>query len=259
MKVTVCFGRTRVVVPCGDGNIPVHTLIQQAVLRYKKAIAKDASYWLQVHRLEHGDGGILDLDDVLCDVADDKDRLIAVYDEQEPHHGGDGTSASSTGTQSPDLFAADLGAGGGASAFQPYQAASEIEVTPSALRTNMPLHVRRSSDPALLTINGPFTESRVQTEEPPSRKNPTRWSTTAGFLKARHCSGTNSLERKSIGLDTYRSLPRDAGTWTNQREFQRETARSSLSANHPMVDRWLERQEQVGPGSGPRPGPGVWT
>uniref|UniRef100_UPI0037E8C9CD par-3 family cell polarity regulator alpha, b isoform X2 n=1 Tax=Semicossyphus pulcher TaxID=241346 RepID=UPI0037E8C9CD len=246
MKVTVCFGRTRVVVPCGDGNIKVHALIQQAVMRYKKAIAKDASYWLQVHRLEHGDGGILDLDDVLCDVADDKDRLIAVYDEQEPHHGGDGTSASSTGTQSPDLFAADLSAGSGASAFQPYQAASEIEVTPSALRTNMPLHVRRSSDPALMTINGPFTgnESRVQMEELPSRKNPTRWSTTAGFLKARHSSGTNSLERKGKVMDTYRSLPRDAGTWANQREFQRETARSSLSANHPMVDRWLERQEQ---------------
>nr|XP_004565595.1 partitioning defective 3 homolog isoform X3 [Maylandia zebra] len=246
MKVTVCFGRTRVVVPCGDGNIKVHTLIQQAVMRYKKAIAKDASYWLQVHRLEHGDGGILDLDDVLCDVADDKDRLIAIYDEQEPHHGGDGTSASSTGTQSPDLFAADLSAGSGASAFQPYQAASEIEVTPSALRTNMPLHVRRSSDPALMTINGPFSggESRVQPDETPSRKNPTRWSTTAGFLKARHSSGTNSLERKGKGMDTYRSLPRDAGTWANQREFQRETARSSLSANHPMVDRWLERQEQ---------------
>ncbi|XP_017285039.1 partitioning defective 3 homolog isoform X3 [Kryptolebias marmoratus] len=246
MKVTVCFGRTRVVVPCGDGNLKVHALIQQAVMRYKKAIAKDAAYWLQVHRLEHSDGGILDLDDVLCDVADDKDRLIAIYDEQEPHHGGDGTSASSTGTQSPDLFAADLGAGSVASAFQPYQATSEIEVTPSALRTNMPLHVRRSSDPALITINGPFggVESRVQAEETPSRKNPTRWSTTAGFLKARHSSDTNSLERKSKGLDTYRSLPRDTGTWTNQREFQRETARSSLSANHPMVDRWLERQEQ---------------
>ncbi|XP_047446303.1 partitioning defective 3 homolog [Mugil cephalus] len=246
MKVTVCFGRTRVVVPCGDGNVKVHTLIQQAVMRYKKAIAKDASYWLQVHRLEHGDGGILDLDDVLCDVADDKDRLIAVYDEQEPHHGGDGTSASSTGTQSPDLFAADLSAGSGSSAFHPYQAASEIEVTPSALRTNMPLHVRRSSDPALLTINGPFSsgESRAQAEETPSRKNPTRWSTTAGFLKVRNSSGTNSLERKGKGMDTYRSLPRDTGTWANQREFQRETARSSLSANHPMVDRWLERQDQ---------------
>lgn len=36
---------------------------------------QDATYWLQVHRLEHSDGGILDLDDVLCDVADDKDRV----------------------------------------------------------------------------------------------------------------------------------------------------------------------------------------
>lgn len=52
-------------------------------------------------------------------------------------------------------------------------------------------------------------------------------------------------------MDTYRSLPRDAGTWANQREFQRETARSSLSANHPMVNLWLERQEQVGACSAP--------
>lgn len=41
----------------------------------------------------------------------------------------------------------------------------------------------------------------------------------------------------------YRSLPRDTAAWANQ--FHREGARSSLSANHPMVDRWLERQEQV--------------
>uniref|UniRef100_A0A8C8IN83 PDZ domain-containing protein n=1 Tax=Oncorhynchus tshawytscha TaxID=74940 RepID=A0A8C8IN83_ONCTS len=255
MKVTVCFGRTRVVVPCGDGNIKIHILIQQAVMRYKKAIAKDASYWLQVHRLEHGDGGILDLDDVLCDVADDKDRLVAVYDEQEPHHGGDGTSASSTGTQSPDLYATELNTSS-VSAFQPYQATSEIEVTPSALRTNMPLHVRRSSDPALATVNGPFSDPRVTLPpEEPSRKNPTRWSTTAGFLKPRHSVGdtsteANSLERKGKVVDTYRSLPRDSGTWANQREFQRETARSSLSANHPMVDRWLERQEQEEGGHG---------
>lgn len=40
MKVTVCFGRTRVVVPCGDGNIKVQSLVEQAAMRYKKAIAK---------------------------------------------------------------------------------------------------------------------------------------------------------------------------------------------------------------------------
>ncbi|XP_052398280.1 partitioning defective 3 homolog isoform X2 [Carassius gibelio] len=237
MKVTVCFGRIRVVVPCGDGNIKIHSLIQQATMRYKKAIAKDPSYWIQVNRLEHGDGGILDLDDVLCDVADDKDRLVAVYEEQDPHHGGDGTSASSTGTQSPELFSTGEINSSNLSAFQPYQTSSEIEVTPSALRTNMPLHVRRSSDPALVGL----PEAQLQPEEP-SRRNPTRWSTTAGFLKANNTSGTNSLERKGKALEAYRSLPRDVVPWDIQ--FQRENARSSLSANHPMVDRWLERQEQ---------------
>uniref|UniRef100_A0A673I526 Partitioning defective 3 homolog n=1 Tax=Sinocyclocheilus rhinocerous TaxID=307959 RepID=A0A673I526_9TELE len=162
--------------------------------------------------------------------------LVAVYEEQDPHHGGDGTSASSTGTQSPELFSTGELNSSNLSAFQPYQTSSEIEVTPSTLRTNMPLHVRRSSDPALVGL----PEAQLQPEEP-SRKNPTRWSTTAGFLKANNTSGTTSLERKGKALEAYRSLPRNV-PWAIQ--FQRENARSSLSANHPMVDRWLERQEQ---------------
>ncbi|KAG9476474.1 hypothetical protein GDO78_003167 [Eleutherodactylus coqui] len=194
MKVTVSFGRTRVVVPCGDGNLKVSSLIQQAVTRYKKAIAKDHNYWIQVHRLEHGDGGILDVDDILCDVADDKDRLVAIYEEQDPHHGGDGTSASSTGTQSPEIFGSELGTNS-LSAFQPYQATSEIEVTPSVLRTNMPLHVRRSSDPALIGITTSVSDSNFTSEEP-SRRNPTRWSTTAGFTKKNPPTGHNSHDRK---------------------------------------------------------------
>ncbi|XP_061614984.1 partitioning defective 3 homolog isoform X5 [Phyllopteryx taeniolatus] len=240
MKVTVCFGRTRVVVPCGDGNIKVTSLVEQAAMRYKRAIAKDPSYWVQVHRLEHRDGGILDLDDVLSDVTDDKDVLVAVYEEQDPHNGGDGTSASSTGTQSPEPFAGELSS---TSAFQPYQANSEIEVTPSALRSNMPLHVRRSSDPSLAGLPAGVIQPG---KEEPSRKDPSRWSTTAGFQKFNHKPhtnpGTNSLEQTGRGGHAYRSLPRNASGRTTQ--FQREMTRSSLSANHPMVDRWLDRQEQ---------------
>ncbi|XP_063308700.1 partitioning defective 3 homolog isoform X3 [Pelobates fuscus] len=238
MKVTVSFGRTRVVVPCGDGNLKVSSLIQQAVTRYRKAIAKDPNYWIQVHRLEHGDGGILDLDDILCDVADDKDRLVVIYDEQDPHHGGDGTSASSTGTQSPEIFGSELGTNS-MSAFQPYQATSEIEVTPSVLRANMPLHVRRSSDPALVGIVTSVSDNNFTSEEP-SRKNPTRWSTTAGFGKKNSHVGHGSSERKKD--ENCRSLPRDTSNWSKQ--FQRDNARSSLSASHPLVDKWLERQDQ---------------
>uniref|UniRef100_A0A2K5I5F8 Partitioning defective 3 homolog n=1 Tax=Colobus angolensis palliatus TaxID=336983 RepID=A0A2K5I5F8_COLAP len=154
----------------------------------------DPNYWIQVHRLEHGDGGILDLDDILCDVADDKDRLVAVFDEQDPHHGGDGTSASSTGTQSPEIFGSELGTNS-VSAFHPYQATSEIEVTPSVLRANMPLHVRRSSDPALIGISTSVSDHNFSSEEP-SRKNPTRWSTTAGFLKQNTAGSPKTCDRK---------------------------------------------------------------
>ncbi|XP_058037696.1 partitioning defective 3 homolog isoform X12 [Ahaetulla prasina] len=190
MKVTVCFGRTRVVVPCGEGNMKVLSLIEQAVTRYRKAIAKDPNYWIQVHHLEHSDGGILDSDDIVRDVADDKDRLVAIFDEQDPNHGGDGTSASSTGTQSPEIFGSELG-----TTSASFEAASEIEVTPSVLRTNMPLHVRRSSDPALVGLSLSVSDTNFTSEEP-SRKNPTRWSTTAGFLKQNPSGGPRSHERK---------------------------------------------------------------
>ncbi|CAL8322712.1 unnamed protein product, partial [Boreogadus saida] len=118
----------------------------------------------------------------------------------------------------------------------------------------MPLHVRRSSDPSLAA---PPLDSEAQGlggPEEPSRKNPVRWSTTTGFKYGHKPGpgagagagsgaggGTGSLERKGRGAHAYRSLPRDSA-WAAQ--FQRETTRSSLSANHPMVDRWLDRQEQ---------------
>ncbi|XP_072508092.1 partitioning defective 3 homolog isoform X15 [Notamacropus eugenii] len=214
-----------------------HVQLDSFLPTISQRTSEDPNYWIKVHRLEHGDGGILDLDDTLCDVADDKDRLVAIFDEQDPHHGGDGTSASSTGTQSPEIFGSELSTNN-VSAFQPYQAASEIEVTPSVLRANMPLHVRRSSDPALIglatSVNDNFSS------EEPSRKNPTRWSTTAGFLKQNTSGSPNTRDRKKD--ENYRSLPRDTSNWNNQ--FQRDNARSSLSASHPMVDKWLERQEQ---------------
>lgn len=68
MKVTVCFGRTRVVVPCGDGNITVCDLIEQAAMRYRKAIAK-------VSELSPGAGVLL------------FDALLPAHPRGEPQHG----------------------------------------------------------------------------------------------------------------------------------------------------------------------------
>ncbi|KAF6131959.1 par-3 family cell polarity regulator [Phyllostomus discolor] len=103
----------------------------------------------------------------------------------------------------------------------------------------MPLHVRRSSDPALIGLSTSVSDNNFSSEEP-SRKNPTRWSTTAGFLKQNTAGSPKPCDRKKD--ENYRSLPRDTSNWSNQ--FQRDNARSSLSASHPMVDKWLEKQEQ---------------
>jgi len=40
MKVTVCFGSIRVVVPCGSGDLTVRELQEKACARYRKATAK---------------------------------------------------------------------------------------------------------------------------------------------------------------------------------------------------------------------------
>lgn len=40
MKVTVIFGETRVVVPCGQGEFLVSELTEKAVTRYRKAAGK---------------------------------------------------------------------------------------------------------------------------------------------------------------------------------------------------------------------------
>lgn len=49
------------------------------------SFSQGEEYWVQVYRLEHGDGGILDLDDVLCDVADDKDRVRHAFCHSNTH------------------------------------------------------------------------------------------------------------------------------------------------------------------------------
>uniref|UniRef100_A0A8I3P4J2 Partitioning defective 3 homolog B n=2 Tax=Canis lupus familiaris TaxID=9615 RepID=A0A8I3P4J2_CANLF len=144
MKVTVCFGRTGIVVPCKEGQLRVRELTQQALQRYLKTREQDPGYWVKIHHLEYTDGGILDPDDVLADVVEDKDKLIAVFDEQEPLHKMESPSGNSAGRQSPDAFETEVAAQ--LAAFKPI--GGEIEVTPSALKLGTPLLVRRSSDPA---------------------------------------------------------------------------------------------------------------
>lgn len=67
---------------------------------------QSSNSWVTVHSLQsQSDGGILDPDDRLRDVADDREQIVALYDDGDSnsphqHGGGDGASA----TSSPDIF-----------------------------------------------------------------------------------------------------------------------------------------------------------
>lgn len=135
--------------------------------------------WTVVHHLETQSGGILDTDDQVNDVADDREVIIANFEDAGPdpgvpQGGGDGASGSSVGTGSPDLF------------YPPNESkyssthetntdtntAPHIEVTEvNQLNTSgVGLQVRRSSDPSLHeTPNSPIVNSFSQYNEATKR------------------------------------------------------------------------------------------
>ncbi|XP_031414281.1 par-3 family cell polarity regulator beta a isoform X2 [Clupea harengus] len=144
MKVTVNFGRTGVVVPCKDGWV-VRDLMEQATQRYRKIVEQDGEVRVRTHHVEYADGGILDPDDVLTDLVEDRDKLVAVFEEQEVQQRAavsPGGSVVSSSSSSPNPSEPEL------RALMP-ASGSEIEVTSSALKSNTPLLVRSSSDSAL--------------------------------------------------------------------------------------------------------------
>ncbi|XP_037399422.1 par-3 family cell polarity regulator beta a isoform X2 [Pygocentrus nattereri] len=141
MKVTVNFGSTGVVVPCKDGWV-VRDLIVQATQRYRKIVEQDGEFLVRTHHVEYVDGGILDPDDLLTDLVEDKDKLIAVYEEMELQQRAVASPGGSvvSGYSSPEPSEPELGS---------LQPGSEIEVTSSALKSNTPLLVRSSSESIL--------------------------------------------------------------------------------------------------------------
>uniref|UniRef100_A0A3P8ZXP6 PDZ domain-containing protein n=1 Tax=Esox lucius TaxID=8010 RepID=A0A3P8ZXP6_ESOLU len=145
MKVTVTFGRTGVVVPCKDGWT-VRDLIQQATQRYRKLLEQEGDFLVRTHHVEYCDGGILDPDDTLSDLLEDRDKLMAVYEEQEAQQRGTVSPGGAEGIGRPspnqDPYESEL------SVFQPIRG-GEIEVNSSTLKSNTPLLVRSSSDSAL--------------------------------------------------------------------------------------------------------------
>ncbi|KAI5711159.1 hypothetical protein M8J75_014676 [Diaphorina citri] len=152
----------------------LHQLNEIDVISHSKP---SGDTWVAVHSLQsQSDGGILDPDDKLSDVADDREQIIANFEDGDgPHHhaGGDGASGSSVGTGSPDIFQ-----------LQDGKYRTDIEVTNEQIASGVPvsLHVRRGSEPALNLPNGISNGHIVGPPPIPDVNQSKRWSAAAPSL-----------------------------------------------------------------------------
>lgn len=170
MKVTVTFGGTAVVVPCKAGWT-VRDLVDQATRRYKRILeAQQGDSVVQTHHLEYSDGGILDMDDPLADLVEDREKLVAVFSVdrgESPRESMSNGYSSSSPVPDPDpnlvqyyshLEYQDLDQG-------------EIEVNEDTLKGNNPLLVRSSSDSVLappleVRATPPLDDRNIGTPDP---------------------------------------------------------------------------------------------
>ncbi|XP_019734038.1 par-3 family cell polarity regulator beta a isoform X2 [Hippocampus comes] len=144
MKVTVTFGDTAVVVPCKP-EWTVRDLIDQSTRRYRRIFDQHGSAIKTLH-LEYTDGGILDMDDLLTDLVDDRDKLVAQFEVQrgmtdsprESISNGDSSDAPSPEPLSYYSYT---------QLQEPIR--GEIEVNEAVLKASTPLLVRSSSDSVL--------------------------------------------------------------------------------------------------------------
>ncbi|XP_071320664.1 par-3 family cell polarity regulator beta a isoform X2 [Trachinotus anak] len=228
MKVTVTFGGTAVVVPCKAGWT-VRDLIDQATRRYRRIMEQQGETALRTHHLQYTEGGILDMDDLLVDLVDDRDKLVAVFDEVQRGRTDsprENLSGYSSAAPSPEPLH-----------YYPhlqYQEPTrgEIEVNEAVLKANTPLLVRSSSDSALApphekTATPPPDDhrnaspepeinhvlkgamDRLHTDDPPAKMNQVNFSTLTktvefpgdrgplGIHVVPYCS---SLSGRTLGL-----------------------------------------------------------
>ncbi|XP_060754477.1 par-3 family cell polarity regulator beta a isoform X2 [Neoarius graeffei] len=189
MKVTVSFGSTGVVVPCKSGWI-VRDLMEQATQRYRKIVEQDGEFLVRTHHVEYADGGILDPDDMLADLLEDKDKLIAVYEEMELQSRASLSPADSTasGYSSPYTSEPELGI------LRP-TVGTEIEVTSSTLKSNTPLLVRSSSE---LVLSRPLDMGSHDAES--NNNRPT--TTNAGYVPTVKGRTTDALKEDIMNRTT---------------------------------------------------------
>ncbi|XP_026217952.1 par-3 family cell polarity regulator beta a [Anabas testudineus] len=200
MKVTVTFGDTSVVVPCKAGWT-VRDLIDQATRRYHRILEQHGESPVKPHHLEYAEGGILDMDDLLSDLVEDRDKLVAVVDNVQYGRTDSPRDNVSNGYTSSNPSPEPLH-------YHPHlqyqeENSGEIEVNEASLKANTPLLVRSSSDSALAP---PIEKTAVPPSDDRSNRSPEP--ETKHVLKASMDRQSTDHPASKMSKITFNSLTR---------------------------------------------------
>ncbi|KAJ2952679.1 hypothetical protein O0L34_g7018 [Tuta absoluta] len=197
----------------------------------KRTVTWGPETWVGVRALRASSGGILDPDDRVRDVADDRETLTAECTAHTPPARAaqaDGASGSSAGTASPDMFRGGGGVGG---SMRVPNTESCVEVGAADLEDGSNgLQVRRGSEPTL-----------HQDTLPPQRQSGEQ---TKRWSAAVVCRDDNvRVTQKVHPLPDGR--PPDPPTTNHSGHFQRQSNRLSMQFSGPGSGVWLDAAERV--------------
>ncbi|XP_052737649.1 partitioning defective 3 homolog [Bicyclus anynana] len=187
--------------------------------------------WVGVRALRASSGGILDPDDRVRDVADDRETLTAECTNQAPARPApaDGASGSSAGTASPDMFRGGGGVGG---SMRVPNSDSCVEVGIAQLEDGISrLQVRRGSEPTL-----------HQDTLPPQRQVTDQTKRWSAAVVCRDDGVGSRAPHKAHPLD---GRAPDPTPDRHAQHFQRQSNRLSMQFSGPGSGVWLDAADKV--------------
>ncbi|XP_038215917.1 partitioning defective 3 homolog isoform X2 [Zerene cesonia] len=194
--------------------------------RQRRIVTWGPETWVGVRALRASSGGILDPDDRVCDVADDRETLTAECANQAQPRAAqaDGASGSSAGTASPDMFRGGGGVGG---SMRVPNTDSCVEVGAADLEDGANgLQVRRGSEPTL-----------HQDTLPPQRQVTDQTKRWSAAVVCRDDTHAPRAERSHAHAHAYTHA-------ADNTHFQRQTNRLSMQFSGPGGV-WMEAAERV--------------
>lgn len=220
MRVTVSFGEARVIVPCGDGELTVLELTNRAISRYRKAQKGSGKVRVDCLKTKE-EHAILDIDDLVVDVCDDKDMLIAVYDETNPKPGKHDRSDIDNNNIAPTPVDA-------------YCSKQEEDTNIiSALSDN---DSGVAADSYGISSNQTSTHTSLNSSSRPPRG-----------IQRKFPQNKNASFRSSVSSNSPASSP-ELAKRALKPVFSRDLNRKSLSTNHPMLYSWIDQQDKFNSG-----------